>query len=580
MEQYKTTLNGYRKLLADPANAAVCGVPTPTGERTRKVRVSCRRLVQANGDELRIKWMPHAGMASDVDVFRVVGGTVVEDQTSAGRSNSPYTRSEFGGSLAGRLVAARLRVRDLSAQRNGVMYGAVSPVRTDIADWTPEEIVESVSDGNMAVVSAATDCVNLLYRPETQEEYQTWVRDPTVAPYDGSSVITDTEYPSSNVVVWKGDNSAEDYTTVDPPTSVAYTQGQDYTLYDAGMSAVKYEAGVSTKLFVDLGSSKTTSAVEYIPSNASYTLGSSYSTTNPITSDEDYMCTYWNPHGGSGVIPDVKCGGNQWYEIDHADFGSSWNGTLSLNFRFLHPSSGNERQFLCPDDGEVAIAWDNSSSYSCPLSYRCRVATLRRIGNVWYYGTINTNWMSPTTSQGVKYMTWMDPVKYYVQSSGSPSNTQLSFFAGSFFVTRCIMEFKSFTTHNTVSYYKYYSHKNRPVYSNVFRDSTNWNYNAQWLNIQGDATTVITQGQEVTGVNQGSLVTYSAGASTTAVPQRFWVEFDAVYEFSGQDVLTSVTPNPVAQPTRLDVFDTCFPTPIEDSTGWDGDEDCKDRMEH
>ena len=150
MDVYKTTFSGYKRLLDDPFSEPVSGVPNEFGERTRKIRVRVREMVVASANDVKFKCMPHAGVANDVDVVRIEGGYVLGTANSHLRTSSNYQNSDFGDTLRGRLVSARLRVTPTDATSNGTLYACSDPAREDISGLTNEEIERRFSKGNMA----------------------------------------------------------------------------------------------------------------------------------------------------------------------------------------------------------------------------------------------------------------------------------------------------------------------------------------------------------------------------------------------------------------------------------------------
>jgi hypothetical protein len=193
--------NKYERSLLNPLDGPSVGVPALVGVPSKKFRVKSFGKVVANTGAMNIQWMPHAALANDVDCVRVTGGTVPSDGKI--RSNSVFTNSHFGDGLKARLVSARLRVYAQEAVTNGVLVAAACPYRTVLATSTVEEIVGRVPSDQMAVCDPAAEICNMNYIPKSSEERDAWLTDVTVGPIPGRA-ITDTEFPSSHVVVWDG----------------------------------------------------------------------------------------------------------------------------------------------------------------------------------------------------------------------------------------------------------------------------------------------------------------------------------------------------------------------------------------
>lgn len=567
MDTYKTTFSGYQRLLNDPFSEPVSGVPNEFGERTRKIRVRVREMVVADANDVKFKCMPHAGVANDVDVVRIEGGHVLGTPNSYLRTSSDYANSDLSDSLRGRLVSARLRVTSTHAASNGTLYACSDPAREDIGGLTNEEIERRFSKGNMAVGRASEESMQILYRPTLEEEVEGWVTDATKAPYEFARDITATEYPCSHMITWSGNNAAGDQIITGSGVTVeAYAPGDSYQSYVAGATENGYmvngapgrtqETVLKLSEMIGLGEQgydqfsyqsiadiharqyKILFGRGYVGLVQWYNAAFPWSTgtfTNNYRSNtsfgDDYhtmMITLNNEAQWGDYSTTVGC------EWPYAQAGTPGN----YNYNVFNPTSGI---FQGPISGGITIdyGWQVPSSTCYPQS--C----------MWYYlsSDVNAGFQPAGTGNftaGVKYecpeFRTFGPVKmiiwigYNLTNGGSGSFNQ---------------GFSNFTLEKICS-------PGSRLFHNAPAPSA-WGLGPVPNQHSLHYGQVTTQGALTTGVNQGEPIeAFSAEAQTEAKPQKFWVEFDAVYELSGDEVITDATPNPPrGGESIVAYYDTC-----------------------
>ena len=205
----------YERSLRNPLRRPLVGVPTHTPIRTKKISYRATAVVDVATDatETKILWMPHAGCAEDVDVFRVVGGSI---SSGTNRTNSRFTASQFGDGLMARLVSARLTVCGCSAEDNGVIVAGTS-VNEDISGYDAADLMSRISEKHLVIARTVEDEVHINYVPGSDDERVAFLDDVARGPYEGLRDITSEAYPARHVATWKG-------TSVDSEiVSVPYT---------------------------------------------------------------------------------------------------------------------------------------------------------------------------------------------------------------------------------------------------------------------------------------------------------------------------------------------------------------------
>lgn len=541
MDVYKTTFSGYQRLLDDPFSEPVSGVPNEFGERTRKIRVRVREMVVADANDVKFKCMPHAGVANDVDVVRIEGGHVLGTANSHLRTSSDYQNSDFGDTLRGRLVSARLRVTPTDATSNGTLYACSDPGRDDISGLTNEEIERRFSTGNMAVGRASEETMVVHYRPTLDEEVEGWTIDATKGPYDFSREITATEYPCSHMITWSGNNAAGDVEVPSGVTNTAYAQGSPYNLYQEGTSQNVYATpGNNDAVLKDsMAFDGNFGEVDFNTLNYDW-----YSAGWRITLAQKWSSTQAKWKRAPNPMNDSGWAGSNWKEIyrtnpgetNHAWSFCAHDETITENHI---PTNANEPWW--PWLGEVtATKTDTSGLFFSPAAGDITIqygSGFRPRRYQWYIRRMQAGsggW-SAIGSQGYTSGGWATIACPDMRVYGAQSYIALS----------CT----DFTGNANPFEVSVQSCKLRRVPGPKFdRDETHLSTGGSMgtdVHSSGTTTTVTTQGQAVTGVNQGSEITYAAEAQTEARPQRFWVEYDAVYELSGDEVVTDATPNPM-----------------------------------
>ena len=202
----------YERSLRNPLRRPLVGVPTHTAIKTKKVSYRATAVVDcaSYASETKILWMPHAGCAEDVDVFRVVGGSI---SSGTNRTNSPFTASRFGDGLRARLVSARISVCGSSAVDNGVIVAGSSRV-DDISDYNVADLVSRISEKHLVVARTVEDVVHMNYVPGSDDEREAFLDNVARGPYGGTRDITSEAYPARHVVAWQGESVDSEIITV------------------------------------------------------------------------------------------------------------------------------------------------------------------------------------------------------------------------------------------------------------------------------------------------------------------------------------------------------------------------------
>ena len=557
MEVYKTTVNAYKRLLEDPVHGEVCGVPTLVGTKTRKVRVRATAVVESNGNSCKLLCMPHAGMASDVDVVRVApgDGTVVGNGGVSIRTNAEHINSEFlDGEVKGRLVAAKLCVSNISSQSNGVLYAACDQNRVDISGYEPVDIVTSIKEGNMVVASAQDEKVTVLYKPSKPEEIDEWVEDVQEGPYGGTRDINGNSYPASHIVIWQGNNNSADYERPSGEQLTAYEAGTNVTLYGAGTSRSDlYLAGPSVEKLNQSSTVKQLSGSYYANDN---TIGEGRLAVDNLLKFACYSGTSTGllQNEEPFTIVDYATMKSTGYQFDAADpynfiiafcspksvsqlQGLTWStflNTLELTGWAYDDLSGFKFRL------KAYRAWDDQSTgyvngFNCSLRYDG--------GNSTYVGggTLNDAFAVIRISSPGK----QTAVAMFVEDFNIYDNLGNVATSGNYNV-----KLTDFATYGLVPYWQ------RGILSTL-PSADFWDVQVPTQNVERvDSKSTVTQiGPQEILTQQGASVDvvqqpaqpfeYSAEIQTVNVPQRLLVEFDAVYEYSGEKVLNSVTANPM-----------------------------------
>ena len=563
MDTYKTTFSGYQRLLNDPFSEPVSGVPNEFGMRTRKIRVRVREMVVADANDVKFKCMPHAGVANDVDIVRIEGGHVLGTANSYLRTSSDYQNSDLSDSLRSRLVSARLRVTPTHATSNGTLYACSDPGREDIGGLTNEQIESRFSKGNMAVGRASEESMQILYRPTLDEEVEGWVTDATKAPYEFARDITATEYPCSHMITWSGNNAAGDQLVTGSGVTVeAYAPGSAFENL--------YQPGTSINVYHDINPGGGTQ-VDIFKKDEMLAKGEQgYTQFSGVTTAE-MKAAGWKIMHGRGY--------NGLVAWKHMEF--PWNlSTFNSNYISGYANGDHHHLFMftCNDAPE----WPDWA----PIS-----------GTNWPYLEINSGAHNPynpkatlfeaplqdtiTIDYGTRVpYTGLYPTAaawYYRASSESASWQYIG--AGQIVGTqfRCpsmwhlpplkalVCVLSGFTSMGIGNYNVGFSaFQMRPICAPGARYFYNASTGPWGLGQPPNQThifsdPVTTQGALATGVNQGEpIMAFNAEAQTEAKPQTFWVEFDAVYELSGDEVITDATPNPSRGGERIVAYyDAC-----------------------
>lgn len=567
MEVYKTTVNAYKRLLENPANGEVCGVPTLVGTKTRKARVRATAVVESNGNSCKLLCMPHAGMASDVDVVRVApgDGTVVGSGGVSIRTNAEHINSEFtSGGVKGRLVAAQLCVTNITSQANGVLYAACDQNRKDISGYEPVDIVTSIKEGNMVVASAQDEKVTVLYKPSQPEEIDEWVEDVQKGPYGGTRDINANSYPASHAVIWQGDNNTADYERPSGEQLTAYEEGTTVTLYDAGTSRSDLYLAGSSITRVDSTRTIKRSIGDYNNVVREYVSAGSldyeddtikFAIFNGDWATQHDNASYWQWTDISGFNTGVVVDASADMTMICA---FHTNLTVSqLSGKHFDHISGGASSGCVPLTG---FRWADDAAYTFRVS--CHPGTSADYGFIkdgicQFYDTTAARYrrndghgssdaFAAVRAQSFGYKSAM-MFMWFSFDIVHPNGTVVT--SGSY--TLKLRDFaKQGTVPVTVAGYER-GNPNWTVVKNEFIDD---NMVESVTELQSSSN--VTQlGQQEVLTQQGAPVAvvqqpaqpfeYSAEIQTVNVPQRLLVEFDAVYEYSGEDVLTSVTANPM-----------------------------------
>lgn len=255
----------YERSLRNPLRRPLVGVPTHTPIRTKKISYRATAVVDvaSYAAETKILWMPHAGCAEDVDVFRVVGGSI---SSGTNRTNSRFTASQFGDGLRARLVSARLTVCGCSAEDNGVIVAGTS-VNEDISGYDAADLMSRISEKHLVIARTVEDEVHINYVPGSDDERVAFLDDVSRGPYEGLRDITSEAYPARHVATWKGTSVDSEivsvpytytydtkdlvYGDVDLPFTYSYNDPILY--YPWGIVQVPNDANTSVDLSFDYG---------------------------------------------------------------------------------------------------------------------------------------------------------------------------------------------------------------------------------------------------------------------------------------------------------------------------------------
>lgn len=220
----------YERSLRNPLRRPLVGVPTHTPIRTKKISYRATAVVDvaSYAAETKILWMPHAGCAEDVDVFRVVGGSI---SSGTNRTNSRFTASQFGDGLRARLVSARLTVCGCSAEDNGVIVAGTS-VNEDISGYDAADLMSRISEKHLVIARTVEDEVHINYVPGSDDERVAFLDDVARGPYEGLRDITSEAYPARHVATWKG--TSVDSEIVNVPYTYTYDT-KDLVYGDVGL---------------------------------------------------------------------------------------------------------------------------------------------------------------------------------------------------------------------------------------------------------------------------------------------------------------------------------------------------------